>query len=92
MFIRYRFSELIRVLRLTVVVVVRDTGSGGQAGTAEPVASFCRGFRGTLGEWERLWLDAQTLKGRLSKQRFLSVREGQLSATTRGTEACAMDR
>ena len=71
MFIRYRFSELIRVLRLTVVVVVHDTGSGGQAGTAEPIASLRRGFRGTLSERGRLLgSTAQTLKGPLSKQGF----------------------
>jgi hypothetical protein len=48
-FIRHRFSELIRVLRLTVVVVVPDTGSGGQAGTAEPVASLRRMKKTTAG-------------------------------------------
>ena len=71
MFIRYRFSELIRVLRLTVVVVVHDTGWGGQAGTAEPGAALRRGFRETLGERGRLLgATAQTLNGPSSKQGF----------------------
>jgi hypothetical protein len=41
-FIRHRFSELIRVLRLTIVVVVRDAALDGKAGPAEPVASLRR--------------------------------------------------